>query len=54
MQENFIEELESQGKGRIEDNQGKIKTLNDEVDIHLEKNELIQGDIFELLKEQEK
>ena len=54
MQENFIEELEQQGKGRIEDNQFKIKTLGIEVDTHLERNELIQGDIDELLKEQEK
>jgi len=54
MQTNFIEELEQQGKGRIEDNQGKIKSLSVEVDMHLEKNELIQGDIDELVKNQEK
>ena len=54
MQENFIDELEQQGKGRIDDNYGKVKTLNIEVDTHLERNELIQGDVDELLKEQEK
>ena len=54
MQTNFIEELEQQGKGRIEDNEGKIKSLSVEVDMHLEKNELIQGDIDELVKNQEK
>ena len=53
MQENFIEEIEQQGKGRIEDNEGKIKTLGIEVNTHLEKNELIQGDIDELTKSQE-
>ena len=54
MQENFIEELEQQGKGRIDDNYTKVKTLNIEVETHLERNELIQGDVDELLKEQEK
>ena len=54
MQENFINELEEQGKVRINDDYGKIKTLNIEVDTHIESNELIQGDVDELLKEQEK
>ena len=54
MQENFIDELEQQGKGRIDDNYLKVKTLNIEVDTHLERNELIQGDVDELLKEQER
>ena len=53
MQENFIEELEKQGKGRIEDNETKIKTLGIEVNTHLEKNEMIQGDIDDLTKQQE-
>ena len=54
MQENFINELEEQGKVRINDDYGKIKTLNIEVDTHIESNELIQGDVDDLLKEQEK
>ena len=54
MQENFIEELEQQGKGRIEDNEGKIKRLNVEIDTHMEKNELLDADIIDLTKEQEK
>ena len=38
MQENFINELEEQGKVRINDDYGKIKTLNIEVDTHIESN----------------
>ena len=53
MQENFIDELEQQGKGRINDDYGKIKTLNIEVDTHIESNKSIQGNVDELLKEQE-
>ena len=53
MQENFINELEEQGKVRINDDYGKIKPLNIEVDTHIERNELIQGDVDELHKEQE-
>jgi len=54
MQTNFIEELEQQGKGRIGDNEGKIKALGVEVDTHIEKNELTQSDIDIIVKEQEK
>ena len=53
MQKNFIKELEDQGKERIEDNKTKIKTLGIEVNTHLEKNELIQGDIDDLTITQE-
>ena len=53
MQKNFIEELESESQGRIEDNQSKIKTLGIEVNTHLEKNEMIQGDIDDLTRTQE-
>jgi len=53
MQENFMEEIESRGKQRITDKEGKIKTLNIEVDTHLEKNSLTQADLDDLNKEQE-
>ncbi len=53
MQTNWIKELESQSKGRIENNKDKIKTLGIEVNTHLEKNELIQGDIDDLTRTQE-
>ena len=53
MQKNFIEELESESQGRIEDNKDKIKTLSIEVNTHLEKNEMIQADIDDLTKQQE-
>ena len=54
MQSEFIEELEQQGKGRIDDNQSKIKVLGVEVDTHLEKNDIIEADINDLIKKQEK
>ena len=53
MQSNWIKELETESQGRIEDNQSKIKTLGIEVNTHLEKNEMIQGDIDDLTKQQE-
>jgi len=53
MQTNWIKELESQSKGRIENNKDKIKTLGIEVNTHLERNELIQGDIDDLTRTQE-
>ena len=53
MQKNFIKELEEQGKTNIENNKQKIKTLSIENDTHIEKNELVEVDISDLLKEQE-
>ena len=53
MQENFIKELEEQGKNSIEINQEKIKTLSIEVDTHLEHNQFKESDIADLIKEQE-
>ena len=53
MQENFIKELEEQGKSSIEINQQKIKTLSIEVDTHLEHNQLKEADISDLIKDQE-
>ena len=53
MQEEFIEELENQSNKRIEDNKGKVKVLNIEIDTHIEKNELVQADVDDLTKSQE-
>ena len=53
MQENFIEEIEEQGKTSIENKKNNIKSLNVEVDTHIEKNEMIEADISDLIKEQE-
>ena len=54
MQENFIEELELRGKENIEEKKGKIKVLGIEVDTHMEKNEMTEGDVKDLIDEQEK
>jgi len=54
MQENFIEEIEKRGNNDIENNKQKIKTLGIENDTHIEKNELVEADISDLLKKQEK
>ena len=54
MQKKFIDEIEEQGKVRINDNYGKIKILNIEVDTHIEHNELTNSNISDLVKEQEK
>jgi len=53
MQETFIEEIENRGKEDIEDKKGKILQLNVEIDTHLEKNEMTEGDVDILTKELE-
>ena len=53
MQQNFIDEVEEQGKGRISENNDKIKVLQVEVDTHMEHNELTDANISELVKKQE-
>ena len=53
MQENFIEELEQQSKENIEDKNTRIKSLQIEIDTHMEKNQLLDADIIDLTKEQE-
>ena len=53
MQSNWIKELESQSKGRIDDNQQKITTLFTESDDYLSVNEQLENDVFDLTKEQE-
>ena len=54
MQKKFIEEIESRSKDDIDDKNGKIKTLQIEVDTHIEHNELTNSNISDLVKEQEK
>ena len=53
MQKKFIGEIEQRGKDDIDSNKGKIKELSIENDIHLEKNEMIEADISDLIKKQE-
>jgi len=53
MQQKFIDEIESRGKQRITDKEGKIKILNIEVDTHIEENDHIQVDVDEFVKEQQ-
>ena len=53
MQTNWIKELESQSKGRIEDNQQKITTLFSESDNYLSVNQQLENDVSDLTKQQE-
>ena len=53
MQENFIKELEEQGKSNIEEKNDKIKILTVEVDAHIEHNELKESKVSELIEEQQ-
>ncbi len=52
MQEKFMEEIESRGKERIKDKEGKIKCLNVEIDTKIEHNQMIQSNVDDLTKEQ--
>ena len=54
MQENFIKELEEQGKNNIQEKNDKIKVLGIEVDTHLENNQLTEVSVSELMEKQEK
>ena len=53
MQSNWIKELESQSKGRIEDNKNKINTLFKESDDYVSANEQLENNVFDLTKQQE-
>ena len=53
MQKNFIKEMEDLGRNNIESTKSKIKTLQIEVDTHIEHNELKESSISDLIKEQE-
>ena len=54
MQTNFMEELEQQGKSRIEDNNKKIATLFTESDEYVNINGELENNVHDLTKEQEK
>ena len=54
MQENFIKELEEQGKNNIQEKNEKIKVLGIEVDTHLEHNQLTEANVSDLMEEQKK
>ena len=54
MQENFMKEIEEQGKVNIEDKNDKIKVLQVEVDTLMELTELTNSNISDLIEEQEK
>ena len=51
---NFIEELENRSKKNISDKESKIKSLTVESDTHIEHNQLIESNVEDLIKEQEK
>jgi len=53
MQERFIDDVETRGKENIKDKESKIKTLGNEIDTHIEHNQIIQSNIDDLTKEQE-
>ena len=53
MQEKFISEIESQGKGRIKENKEKITTLFTESDGYVSANEQLENNVFDLTKRQE-
>jgi len=54
MQTNFINELESQGKQRIDEKRSKINTLMCEAEDYVMVNEQLGDEVFDLTKDQEK
>ena len=54
MQENFIKELEEQGKTNIAENQKKRDGLSDEICVLTMKNEGLKDDVYGLTEEQKK
>ena len=52
MQENFIKELEEQGKTNIAENQKKRDGLSDEICVLTMKNEGLEDDVYGLTEEQ--
>ena len=53
MQKNLINEIESRGKESIGEKNDKIKSLEIEVDTHIERNKLTEVDITDLLNDKE-
>ena len=54
MQSNWIKDIEQRGKDDIQNNQEKIKILGVENDTHIEHNQLIESNVGDLIKKQEK
>ncbi|BCV00097.1 MAG: exonuclease [Caudoviricetes sp.] len=54
MQENFIKELEEQGKTNIAENQKKRDGLSDEICVLIMQNEDLEDDVYGLTEEQKK
>jgi len=54
MQKNFIHELESESQGRIESNRDKIGVLFTESEEYVKENEVLETDLHDLTKSQEK
>jgi DNA repair exonuclease SbcCD ATPase subunit len=54
MQTNWIKELESESKGRIDESREKIDTLFEESDNYVKLNEELENNVHDLTKEQEK
>ena len=54
MQTNWIKELESQSKGRIEENKKKMRSIGDEICVLMLQNEHKEDRVFGLTEEQEK
>ena len=53
MQEKFIKEVESRGKDNIDQKEIKIGSLEDDMKVTMEENEVIQSDVDVRIKEQE-
>ena len=53
MQKNFIEQLESSGNANINSNKEKIANLDKEIGDYMEKNSLLEEDVFKYTKDQE-
>ena len=53
MQNKFISEIEKRGYDQIDSNKEKIKILGIENDTHMEMNDVIKGNIDDVIKEQE-
>ena len=54
MQKNFINELESESQGRIEDNKKKMKSIGDEICVLINQNEHTDDQVYGLTEDQEK
>ena len=54
MQSDWIKEIEQRGKDDIQNNNEKIKVLGIENDTHIEHNQLIESNVGDLIKKQEK